>query len=44
MDAVAAGFRADVDHRIADAGGAAEENLVVRNTPSAKTLTSGLPL
>ena len=29
VNAVAAGFRSDINHRIADAGGAAEENFVV---------------
>ena len=36
VDAVAAGLRADVDHRIADAGRLAEEDLVVLGTRRAR--------
>ena len=38
-----AGLGADVEDRVADAGGAAAEDLFVLKTPREKTLTSGLP-
>ena len=42
-EAVAARARADVENRIARAGGRAAPDLVVRSVPRQKTFTSGLP-
>ena len=43
MDAVAPGLRADIDHRIADAGGGDRKILSFRAMPTVMALTSGLP-
>ncbi len=44
VDAVAAGLRADIDHRIADAGGGGLRKILsLRAMPTVMALTSGLP-